>query len=307
MSASRRRRDRPRAVGSAVLLVAVAAAGGCRRAPEPVGRLEVTPSTFRLEFPEVRPLHLSWEPTERLPEEAGRPLVFVHLLDGSGRVLRTFDHPFPGDWVPGEPMEEDVPIYQSALAAPLAAGSYPLTVGLYRASGGERWPLEVAAPDRGRDEYAVATVEIPDAPSDAPRFDFAGDWGSVAAGSDSQVLAYRWLFGHGTIGVAGPPGRGRVELALDLPEAAAPATLLVLGDGAGTPTVTVTSTCGSEVTAVSGAGLHWVEVPVDPTQPDLEGGCEIALAPNFYLVSSGTPVRRAAELAVLAWSEGAGE
>ena len=285
------------------LLPALFLAGSCRRAKDPVARLEVTPARLRLAYPEVRDLHLAWEPAAPLGEGRPRPIVFVHLLDAGGRVVRTFDHPFPEDWTPGVAVEYDVEIYQSALGPALPAGTYPLTVGLYQA-GGERWPLEVAAiagVDRGRREYAVGTVEVPEPAAGRPRFDFLGDWAVVVAGADSQVLAYRWLQGQGSIAVADPPGPGRVQLALDLPGSADPSTLLVLTGDAQTATVLVTTSCGDAMACVSGAGRHWVEVPIGAAAAGATGACEVKLTPSFYLVTTGSPVRRAATLEVLGW------
>lgn len=317
------------AIHASVLALGLALAGGCHPAGDPVAHLEVTPSLLRLDYPEVHTLHLVWQSLRALearePQGAGgvQPLVFVHLLDAEGRTVRTFDHAFPGPWVPGARVEYDVEIYQSALAPPLAAGRYALTVGLYLATG-PRWPLEVAAPDRGRLDYVVGAVEVPEraagaagaagaaSPAAAPRFEFSGDWAPVQPGTDIQVLASRWLQGTGAITVAGPPADGRVTLALDLPAAGTPATLLVLGGDVQTPSVLVTSSCGDTMTCVSGGGRHWVEVPVAGGAEAGEEGavgagsapCEIRLEPNFYLVTTGSPVRRAARLEVVGWSPG---
>jgi hypothetical protein len=309
------------ATAALALALSLALAAGCHPAGDPVARLEVTPSALRLGYPEIHALHLAWQPLRALAPPAGggaKPVVFVHLLDAGGQTARTFDHPFPDDWQPGTPVEYDVEIYQSALAPPLPAGSYSLTVGLYR-PGGPRWPLEVAAPDRGRLEYVVAGVEVPErraadaaggvgAPGapDVPRFDFTGDWAPLQPGTDIQVLATRWLQGTGAITVTGPPADGRVTLALDLPAAGGPATLLVLGGDVQTPSVMVTSSCGDTMTCVSGGGRHWVEVPLAGAEDAGETACEIRLEPNFYLVTTGSPVRRAAMLEVLGWSPGPG-
>ena len=293
------------------LLPALTVVVGCRRAADPVARLEVTPASLRLPYPEVGRLHLAWEPVAPLGEGPGRPTVFVHLLDAEGRVVRTFDHPFPDAWTPGRAVDEEVEIYQSVLGPPLAAATYRLAVGLYQA-GGERWPLEVAGAageEHGRREYVVGTVEVPEAAASRPRFDFLGDWAVLITGADSQVLAYRWLQGEGSITVTDPPGPGRVRLALDLPSAEDPATLMVLTGGAQTATVMVTTSCGDAMACVSGAGRHWVDVPIGAGAAGTAGACEVKLAPNFYLITTGVPVRRAATLEVLGWipdAEGAG-
>ena len=103
------------------LVVVAACLAGCRGEPRPVARLGVEPHTVRLGFPELREVHFNWQPMSALGD-GGAPVVFVHLLDRQGKVLRTFDHPFPGAWQEGVPASYDVKLYQSALAKPLAPG-----------------------------------------------------------------------------------------------------------------------------------------------------------------------------------------
>jgi hypothetical protein len=295
-------------VGLALCLCLVASAG-CRRDGRPVGRVEVAPQSLRLGYPEVRELSLAWEPLAPLSDRPVAPVVFLHLIDGEGRVVRTFDHPFPEAWRPRAPARYAVALYQSALAPPLPAGSYALTLGLYR-PGGQRGPLETAAPPRGRHEYEVARVEVT-APGEggagAPRFDFTGAWEPPRAGTDIQVLTSRWLRGDGAIAVTGVPGAGRVWLAFTVPGTDDPAALLVLKGDAPGPAVMVTTTCGATMTSVSGPGRHTVAIPLDPAAVGEAGACEVRLAPTFYQVSTGTPVHRALLLEVVGWMPGRGE
>ena len=167
---------RPRArllIAACGLLVSVA----CGK-PTPVAHLEVRPGSLKLLYPEYRELHLAWEPTvalAALDPDAGPPTVFVHLLDRHGKIVRTYDHPFSQPWQEGTPVAGTVRIFQSALAPPLPAGQYRLTLGLYGTKSGRRFPLDVAAPDLGRQEYPVLNVEVP-ASAKGMRLGFAGKW-----------------------------------------------------------------------------------------------------------------------------------
>lgn len=301
------RRRRPTLLLAAALLAVLPPVAGCRRAGDPVARLEVAPQAFRLGYPEVRRLHLAWEPLAPLGDRPVSPIVFVHLLDADGRVVRTFDHPFPRPWRPGAPVDYAIELYQSALAPGLPAGSYPLTVGLYR-PGGERWPLATTAADRGRHEYEVGVVEVPagayaalaGGPA-APRFGFTGAWDSPRPGTDSQVLAYRWLSGEGAVTVTGLAAAGRVWMLLEVPDPGGTSSLLVLAADARSQSLMVTTNCGDAMTSVSGPGRHAVAFPLDPAAAGEGGVCEVRLAPSFYLVTTGVPVQRVAALEVLAW------
>lgn len=277
--------------------------GGCGGAPEPVARLSVQPTTLRLGFPETRTVRFAWEPLAPLDPAAGTPVVFVHLLDGEGEVVRTFDHTFPQPWQPGTPASYEVEVYQSALAPPLPAGRYDLTVGLYGAQSGERWPVEVAAgrEPRPRFEYPVVEVQV-DGSGAAPRFVFSPAWLPAEAGSDRQILARRWLGpGEGTLRADGLRSAGTLLVALRIPAGdAAGESLQLAGDGAPGPTVLVSATCGGMESSLSGPGPHRVEIPV--SEPPAGGVCEIRLRPNFRLRVQGIPDERSLLLENVSWA-----
>lgn len=108
---------------------------GCGEAPEPVAKLEVEPQQVALGYPAYESFRLRWEVRDQLAGLEGQPLVFIHLLDAGGNVVRTFDHPFKLDWRPGATGEYEVELYQSGLAPPLAEADYELSVGLYDVAG----------------------------------------------------------------------------------------------------------------------------------------------------------------------------
>src|SRR5579885_989601 len=152
----------PRMKAQAIALLVVAGAGGllgCGK-PAPVGQVEVRPQSLKLGYPEMRDLHLAWGPNVALDPADGQPTVVLPLRDAHGQIVRTYDHPFPGAWQEGTPVPDGVRVFQSALAPPLPAGKYQLTLGLYGNKSGKRWPLDVAGEDLGRHEYRVAEVEV---------------------------------------------------------------------------------------------------------------------------------------------------
>jgi hypothetical protein len=302
-----------------VARVTLGAGGGGRLAPAAEGGSAAP--TVRLGYPEVVRLSLVWELIEALPE-GDPPLVFLHLVDGAGAVVRTFDHPFPRPWRAGSSVEDTVELYQSALAPALPAGDYRLVIGLYRPDG-TRFPL-AAGVAAGRNEYELARVVAAGPPAELPRIELVGDWSPIEVGSDRQVLASRWLAGEGRLTVAGPtgagaPGAGGLWMRLRVPAPEGAASNLVLAEGATVPELRLTSLCGGAESAVTGYGLHEVEIPVeaavevpaelgagDGAEGAAGAGCEVVLAPNFHLVTlrpgaEPPELRRAVLLETLAW------
>ena len=292
---------RPQAIA---LMVMVGASGllACGK-PAPVGQVEVRPQSLKLGYPEMREIHLAWSPNTALDPADGQPTVFLHLRDGHGQIVRTYDHPFPGAWQEGTPVPDGVRVFQSALAPPLPAGKYELTLGLYGNKSGKRWPLDVAGEDLGRHEYRVAEVEVP-APADHPRLAFAGPWLASESGGSRQVLTLRWLDGPGVLRVEGIPGPGTVWLQLKIPAGNGPGEKLGLDDASNAPSVVVSSGCGGLEASFSGPGSHDVEIPIDAAPAG--GRCEIRLRPNFHLTKAGLPNggRRSVALENAAWHPG---
>lgn len=277
-----------------LLLLSAALAAGCGGEDPAVGTVEVSPSTVRLAHPTVQPIRLAWAPSAALEAE---PLVFVHLLDEQGAVLRTFDHPFPRRWRPGEPVEYEVKLYQSALAPPLPPGRYRLTLGLYGA-GGERWPLAGLGEPVARREYPAVEVEVPAEPV-GPEIGFSPSWLAVEPGADRQVLARRWVNGRGAIRLSDLQEPGGVWMVVRIPPADAANEDLVFDGGASAQSVLVRSDCGGSETGISGVGAHELILPVETVPPD--GACRIVLLPSFHLKSRGAGPNRSVVLENLAW------
>ncbi len=252
--------------------------------------------------------------------EGEAPTVFVHLLDGDRKVVRTFDHPFPQRWREGTPVSYEVDLYQSAMAPPLPAGKYQLTLGLYDKEG-KRWALDgLGEPKAGRNEYDAATVEVP-AGSSKPRFAFSSSWLPVEPGGDRQVLARRSMASRAAIRVIDQPGPGTVWMMIRIPPADLPDTRLVLDPGATAPSVRVVGNCGGgsgddgedeendadggTETSLSGPGIHEVELSVDA--PPANGFCRVLLSSNFLLEPTVAVGRKSSiSLESIAWVSGGG-
>ncbi len=277
---------------------------GCRPTEPEVATFEAAPAYLELAFPQMREIELRLEPLTPLPagaDDGETPIVFVHLLDEPGSVVRTFDHPLPAPWTPGRPIVWSVRIHQSALGEPLEPGEYLLTAGVHR--GDRRFALRTASERVARLEYRIATVHVPAEAEGGrvPLARFSGDWLPPEAGVDRQILARRAL-AAGAVGTLqfGPVERtGRILLGLVIPESAGPAARLEVLDGAGQPKVRIGSTCGGGQPEIAGTGRFDVELEVAPAAGARI--CEITIAPNFRFTSSESAQATSVRLEVLAW------
>jgi len=285
-----------RPAGRLCLAFLVAALGGCgSEPPDPVARVRVSPAEVELPYPASAVLSAELEMKEPLAGDtagaAGHPWVFVHLLDDAGAVARTFDHELPFPWRPGETRSAPVELWQSALAPPLPAGEYRLTLGLYHPGTGERWSLETGSPEVAAGEYQVAGVRMPP-PDAAPELDFAGGWWPAQEGADRQVLARRWVQREGTLGLSGLAEPVNLVLGLYVPEAGE-GVRQVLTEGAEAARVRVSSPCSAEEAVVDAPGYHRVELPLE-VPPD--GRCTVRLEATFVLVDLEAMASRSVSL-----------
>ncbi len=275
----------------------------CGPSDPPVAGLQVEPDELQLPFPGVVDLELSWAMELPLEGLEGQPLVFAHLVDEQGEVLRTFDHTLEFDWQPGQRQQYGIRLYQSALAPPLEPGTYGLTLGLYD-SAGHRWPLRVDGREAGRNEYRVAEVEVGAELENTPMFFFSPDWLHLESGVDAQIVARRWLSdAEGTIRVSECPESGSIWMLIRIPSSEEVNSRVVLDEEASTPEVRITSTCGLEEICVSGPGFHEVEISLSPADTELLEECELRLQPNFKLVDDNAATQRSMALEVLAWAD----
>jgi len=260
---------------SAVMAAAVSAAS-CSRKVEPVGSLTISPTVIQLPYPHDVALRLEWQPRAPLDKQHGNVAVFVHLLERPGKVLRTFDHRFRGEWKPRQPRDYEIDIFQSALGEELPPGRYLLTFGLYDDSVGYRWPLQVQGEDVGKREYQLATVEVPEnVPS--PSFEFLGAWLPPVKGADRQILGRRYWNGAASIRVSKADSPGTVRLA-----------------GPPTPAVGVASDCTGEENQTPAPGFSWIGFNLASSDG---GPCELRFSANPRDASLSGPM----SLEVLAW------
>lgn len=283
-----------------IALAAASFAAGCGGGRTPVARVEAEPKQVRLPFSQVQTLHLTWTPTAALEEE--KPTVFLHVLDDRRKVARTFDHAFPQRWRAGTPVSYDVKLYQSALAPPLAPGTYELTLGLY-GKDGNRWALDGLGEPLGRYEYQVAEVEIP-VQKPNPRFAFSPTWLPVEPGGDRQVLARRWMAKRAVIRLINQLGPGTVWMVVHIPPASSPDYRVVLDPGATAPSVLAVASCGGTETNLTGSGLHEAELKMEA--PPAGGFCRVLLSSNFLLEPTTAGRRRSVSLENIAWMPAAG-
>jgi hypothetical protein len=302
--------DRLRVAASLLGLVILLAACGGGRAP--VAVLNVDPAKVELGFSESQSLRLAWEMREPLEGVSGGLRVFVHVLDGPGDVLRTFDHDFPSAWQPGSTLDYEIDLHQSVLGPPLAAGDYRIAVGLYDGSG-RRWPLSTAGEPVREFEYALAQLVAVDRAS-TPMFRFSEQWKPIEPGTDQQVLGRRWLASAGSIVIAETQGEGAVWMSLLVPSAEAGERRLVLDPNSHETRVLIRSDCGGSTIELTGVGSHQLEIPVVFPMPeeDVEEGakeradeCSIHIEPNFHLLTVGTTDQRSVLLEMLGWKPGA--
>jgi hypothetical protein len=279
------------------LAVLTLSAVACREETPAVAGLEVQPAELRLGQGRVLPVRFNWTPSAALEEDAGPPMVFVHLLDSGNKVVRTFDHAFPERWREGTPVAYDIKLYQSVLAPPLSPGSYRLTVGLF-GRGKHRWALQGLGEEVDRNEYVAAQVEVP-AQEPGPQFNFSATWLPVEPGGDRQLVARRWLIGRGGIRMVDVRSPGTLWMVVRIPPAEGADEKLVLKEGQTIPSVLIRGTCGGVEMNVSGPGPHEIEVPIqDP--PD-RGVCRVILLPNFHYETPNVRDKRTISLENLAW------
>jgi hypothetical protein len=300
---------RPFACLSLALSALALSALACRPGNAPVGELLFDPAQLELGWPELVEVRIRFRAERELPADAARPIVFLHLLDEPGSVVRTFDHALPGDWVVGHELDYTVRLVQSALAEPLPAGDYLLSLGLYTPELG-RVALRGAAEEGAKLEYGVATVRVPPAAPAGPRARFSESWLPLEPGADRQILARRSLAGGGvgTLQFGPLAGPGRIYLRVEIPDESRDVARVELAAGESQPRLRIASSCGGEQIEVTGSGGFDLDLAVPAAVPEgTASSCEIALEPNFQVRWRNRAEATSARLALLAWRPGAGD
>lgn len=296
----------------AFLLASLAVSGlalaSCRGAAEPVAELAVSPAELDLQLGSFVELAVRIMPLADMASGAV-PQVFLHLVDEPGSVLRTFDHPLPGEFRRGREIAYRVRVYQSAVAEPLAPGLYTLTAGLHDGAGG-RFRVRGAYPEVARLEYAVARVRIPEPAPGAPAVRFSPSWLPVEPGRDRQIVTRRPLAGAGpgTFQIGPLQGPGEILLRLGLPVPGSGRLERLSAET--TSKIRLSSSCGefqAELPGEPGADGSGVEtlIPVPVTTGPVE--CDVKIEPNFLMRTSDQADGRSVSLEILAWRAGSPE
>ena len=215
------------------------------REPLPVASVQMKPSSMVLDHGECRSVSLRFQMLRPLEKKRGNAIVFVHLLDRPHSVVRTFDHPFPGPWIPGRSADDHLDLCLSALPPPLRPGRYIVAVGIYESEWGYRWPLATAGLQVAPREYTVGFVTVSQS-SGSSRFRLLGDWNPPEPTGDALVVTRRSASGPVRIRVLGL-NRVRLRVVFRVRDPSAPALV-------------VRSTCESEPRLV-GAGSHLLVLP----------------------------------------------
>lgn len=266
------------------LVVLAAGLAACRGGSDPVGSVSLDPNIVRLGYPQSIAVKFRWRPVRALDRIHGSPVVFVHLLDRTGQssiLLRTYDHALPSPWTPGQPQDDEIDVYQSALADPLPSGRYVLSLGLYDDSWGYRWPL-TTGPEVARREYSAASVEVSGPDPSAPKFSFSGLWQPIEAVSTRQVLAHRCFAGPATLSVEEIRAAGVLRLQWTVPFGLALAT-----------------TCETGRDEKLGPGRPWVGIRLPASAAG--GRCEVRLDPGAPPANAPAGPATATCLEVLSW------
>jgi hypothetical protein len=268
----------------------------CAAPEQPVGELAIDSQSVEMSYPQAVRVALTWTMRSPLEELVGTPRVFLHLVDASGEVVRTFDHDLPRPWSVGGETTYDVVLSESALVPALLDGQYALTAGIYDGAG-HRWPLTVAGEEVRPLEYRIATVTASGSEI-TPQFFFSSEWLPVEGGTDLQILARRWLAEDGVLRLSEIPGEGTLYLRIGIPRESG-SQELVMTDESSVPAVRISTTCGDYETDVSGSGSHVAEVPVSA---EIEGNaCDVSFSSNFHLLSRDNMSRRTLALEDLSW------
>lgn len=212
----------------------------------PAAHVRMLEKNVALPFGRCTPVTLEWDMRRPLDKASGKPVVFLHLLLPPHDVVRTFDHPFPGQWRAGAKHTYKYDLCQSIDAPRINPGSYILSAGLYDGGDGGRWPLTTDGREIGTREYAIGDAQAVDEGEAIRAVAFEGGWGPLESAGDRQIVARR-IFNRGTS--ASIRMKNRVTDTLRV----------VLGVTEGS--ATVTNSCETAPPRTLGSGFHTLDFP----------------------------------------------
>ncbi len=277
----------------AILLLA-----GCRGSDPPLASLKLSTSEIPLPYGALVVVPMRMDCLQQLPE--GPMILFTHLLDQEGAIVRTFDRPYSVARVKGCVVTTPITLWQSALSAPLPAGTYRLRVGLLSEEKG-RIPLAIEGIRGHHRAYEVAQVVVPELSEPLPKLAFAGSWKESASAEDRQLPGQRWLENDGDLLVQGLDRQRSLRMSVRLLEAEEHGLHIVLEESESEPAFTIIADCNSGSGRFFGAENHDLRVRLLPaTYP---ADCRIHFAPNFTLIDPETLVRTTLGLERVTWTD----
>ena len=247
----------------------------CAPRPEPpVAELSAGVAEVALVYASSSLAPIEWKSLRDLDPPDASPSLFVHLLDGGGRIVRAYDRPVPGTRLEGD---DTIEIWQSLLAEPLPVGWYRLTAGIYDLATGRRWRLETGGVEIDEGEYEIVAVEVESTRRRTPDLVFGGEWLEADEGQPHNP-GRRWMGERGTIRLLRTAGWSELVLTLSMLELPASQYRLIYRDGASAPQLVIRNGCdnGSE-SRFDGYGMRSVALRLDAG----EDVCVITLKPNY--------------------------
>ncbi len=249
---------------------------------------------------------VEWKSLGELDLPSPSPYLFVHIAEGDGNVLRTFDREMPS----ASAQLEYIEIWQSALAEPLPSGSYRLITGLYDVATGRQWQVETNGTQIDDGKYEIAVIEVETAERKTPGLGFEGEWFPPEAGQKHNP-GRRWLGKGGAIRLQEHAGWSELVLAISMTALPADRHRLVMEE-ANEPQLVIRNGCeadsgdqslgdasdgddqdpgdagdgddlglgdGASEIRITGYGLHSASLRLGA-----RGECSIFLGPNFVML-----------------------
>ncbi|MFN7940079.1 MAG: hypothetical protein U0X73_00650 [Thermoanaerobaculia bacterium] len=218
--------------------------------------LDLSPSSFAdldLELKPLRPL-----------DENVEISLFIHLLDGKQRLVRTFDRQLDEGWPISGSIRISARLFLSALAEPPAAGEYSVTVGLFDPLIG-RFAVETRNRRVGKQEYEVARVRIAEPKPEPTRIDFLKGWAEEELTPDLEVLRDRPLLPgrRGSLRLEPIDRPAEVWFQVQLP-APGLADEVQIHDGDRHARLRISSSCAPTFAEATGPGTHALSLRLTP-------------------------------------------
>jgi hypothetical protein len=210
-----------RFIGRIALATLIAASAACSDGKDdapPVATPMVTLASSKVPLGRQVAVTYRFSVAPNAPPFAEDYLVFVHVMNASGKQVWTNDHEPPTptrQWKPGTVIEYTQPMFVPRTGN---LGHFTVEVGLYSPKSRERLPL--SGDNRGRRTYRVAEFDVTGATRDTPVL-FVDGWHNAETPDSAQGVEWRWSKGTSTVWLRNP--KRDVVLVIDADQ---PATAL---------------------------------------------------------------------------------